>query len=345
MQVLQAITRALRGRGRLIVERLRRRLATRQLHGPARIKLADNQVMVVALVRDSGWFLDLFLEHHFGLGATHILIIDNGSVDNTLDVARAHGKRVTILQNDLPVKQHESAIRSELAQRVAKGGWFLFVDSDELVELPAPIDRLISYCNAQGYTAVLGQMLDRFSELPYSALRDLDYRASVQTMQFYSLSHVEAIDYNDRETVPFYWFLRTNFCDNPEGRLKRGGVRKEIFGEEPFLSKHSLVRNLPGLVPMSHPHCASGVRVADVSLLLNHFKLAGDWVARDRKTVQSETWTHGEDIRRLTQIEEGKDFRITVTEPQLWRGLEVLQEEGYLYVSEKFRKMLQQPKS
>lgn len=344
MQVLKIIAKSVWRRSKLVSERLQRRFATRRLHGPAHIHLAEDQVMVVALMRDAGWFLDLFLDHHFEIGVTHVLIIDNGSIDNTLSIARSYGERVTVLQNNMQVKLHESALRSELAKRVAKSGWFLFVDSDELVELPAPIDKLINYCNNNGYTAVLGQMLDRFSELPYSEIKCLDYRSAVENMRFYSLNNVESIDYNDKVSVPFHWFLRDNSCDEPARRLKKGGVRKEIFSEEPFLSKHSLVRNISGVTPMSHPHCASGVRVADVSLLLNHFKLAGDWVARDRKTVQSATWEHGEDARRLAQVIKDDDFHISVAQKNIWRGLDALQEEGYLYVSTRFQKMLQHSK-
>lgn len=340
-QALLLVVGALWCMSKHIIERFHRRLVTRRLYGPRRISLDDDQVMVVTLVRDAGWFMDMFLDHHFKMGATHILIIDNGSVDDTLSIAQKYGERVTVLKNNLPVKRYESLLRSELAQRAAKGGWFLFVDADELAELPAPIDRFVAYCNDQGYTAVLGQMLDRFSGLPYSALRNLDYRSAVQAMRFYSLGDVVSIDYNDSLAVPFSWFMSTNSCDDPEGRLKRGGVRTEVFGEDPFLSKHSLVRNLSNLTPMSHPHCASGVKVADVCLLLNHFKMAGSWIMRDQKTLQFAIWTHGEDARRLAQVGENEDFLLIAAEPQLWCGLEDLQEKGFLHVSERFRKVLQ----
>lgn len=312
-----------------------RRLATRHLHGPARVDLAEDQVMLVALMRDAAWFLDLFLDHHFALGVAHILVIDNGSTDQTVALCQRRD-RVTVLQNTLPAKVHESALRSELAQRVAGGGWLLFADSDELAELPLPIPRLLHWCNSRGYTAVLGQMLDRFSLAPYAQLKELSYRQAVAAMDHYALNAVEAMDYHDRDAVPFHWFLRDNICDAPKHRFMRGGMRAEVFGEQPFLSKHSLVKNVRGVVPMSHPHCASGVRVADVSLLLHHYKLAGDWIGRDARSVAGGYWAHGEDERRLAMAEAGADLQQRVAAPLQWAGIAALQDAGFLYASPAF---------
>lgn len=312
-----------------------RRRATRLIHGPAQVQLADDQVMVVALVRDAEWFLELFFEHHFALGAAHVLVIDNGSRDGTLQICRQR-ERVTVLQNLLPAKLHESALRAELGQKVAQGGWLLFADSDELIETPAPLARLTQWCNAKGYTAVLGQMLERFAPaVPIVGQSYPNYRAAVAAMTGYSLNQVETLDYDDREAVEFHWLLRNNQIEAPQGRFKRGGIRHEIFGETPFLTKHSLVRNLPAITPMSHPHCASGVVVADVALLLHHYKFADDWAARDARSVASAYWAHGEDARRLARLHQGGAGAVAA-HPRPWRGLAQLQHEGFLYASPAF---------
>lgn len=314
--------------------RLRRRFVTKLLHGPARVDLAEDEVMVVALLRDAAWYLPVFLNHHLALGVRHILIIDNGSSDDTVAIARQF-QRVTVLENRLAVKHHESALRSELGQLVARGGWLMFLDADELAELPGPLHQVTRYCQTAGYTAVLGQMLDRFSTAPYSQLRGLSYRAAIGRMGYYALTEVESLHYQDWGAVHFSWFLRDNICEAPEGRLKQGGVRREFFGETPFLTKHSLVKNQSKLTPMSHPHAASGVRVADITLLLNHYKLAGDWVARDKRAVAQAVWTHGEDQKRLSAV--SGDFSLTPAHPLEWRGFETLVAEGFLHISGAFR--------
>lgn len=310
---------------------LRRRLATRHLHGPKRLALADDQVMLVALMRDAAWFLPHFLEHHFALGVAHILVIDNGSRDATLSICRGYDN-LTVLQNTLPAKQHEAALRAELAQNLASGGWLLFADSDELIETPVPLAQLTAWCEAQGATAVLGQMLDLWPA-PGSLVQD-DYRSEVARLDHYALDDLRQIDYHDRAALPFHWFLRDNLCADPKARFKQGGLRRAVFGEDPFLSKHSLVRNRAGLTVMSHPHCASGVRVADVDLLVRHYKFAGDWQARDQKALAERHWSHGEGEKRLAAIGQGG---AKVPGLQRYSGIKSLQDQGFLYASAAFK--------
>ncbi|ABL72226.1 glycosyltransferase [Paracoccus denitrificans] len=338
------ISRIIGGVSRVVRRRVaqqRRWMKTRHLHGPEFVELSDTQAMVTLLARNSSWFIRKFIEHHFSLGAAHILVIDNGSTDATVDICRNYD-RLTVLQNDLPAKLYESALRSELSQRVAKGGWILFADSDELIEIPTGgLTRLLGYCNDRGYTSVLGQMLDHFSTLPYRELRYMDYAESIKAHNLYSLRQIEVIPYFDQHATSFNWFLRNNICDHPQISFRRGGVRAELFGENPFLSKHSLVRNLPGITPMPHPHCATNVTLADTMLLVRHYKLAGDWVARDRLAIREGRWDHGEDSRRISAIGDENAMRLDPQEPRPWRGIDTLRDEGFLFSSAEFLAAMQ----
>lgn len=313
-------------------DRMSRHRATQLIHGPPQVSLGPTETMVVLLVRNGAWFLPRFLDHHFGLGAAHILVIDNGSTDDTALLAQRD--RVTILRNALPARLHESGLRSELAQRVARGGWLLFADADELAELPLQggLERLTAYCNARGFTAVLGQMLERFSDRPLAELRTASYDECIAAMEFYSLDQIEYIPYFDEIRVEFSWFLRQNHCTDSAVHLARGGLRAEIFGEMPFLTKHSLVRNLPDVTPMVHPHAALNVNVADVTLLLHHYKLAGDWITRDRAGLSAHLWDHAQDAARLA-VADRADFAIAPAHPRRWHGIDRLVDEGFLQVS------------
>ncbi len=321
--------------------RCRRWITTRHLHGPKKIHLSETQVMVTLLARNSAYFIGNYLDYHFSIGAHHILVIDNGSTDDTIDICKTY-EGVTVLQNLLPAKHNESGFRTEFSQRVAKGGWIMFADSDELIELPSnaanALQLLTGYCNDRGYTAVLGQMLDHFSLKPYEDLRDLSYRDAIPALDHYSLNQVKFIPYGDETAVTFSWFLRQNKCIDPGVKFFRGGIRYEIFGENPFLSKHSLVKNLPGTVLMSHPHCASNVILADFTILIHHYKLAGSWVERDLGTVSERRWEHREDNRRLSIIrDDGSVAPLSPLEPQLWQGMETMRQQGFIYASESFR--------
>jgi glycosyltransferase involved in cell wall biosynthesis len=307
------------------------------LHGPGHVKLAQGEVALVALVRDAAYFLPEFLAHHQRLGVRHVVLVDNGSVDDTVVIAKRFAN-VTVLRNTLPAKRYEVLLRACAAGRV-RGGWTLFADADEMFETPlgASLARLIAYLNAQGCTAMVAQMLDLFSDRPYGVGRNWTYAQVLARVDRYSLGAVTSVPYHDRKTIGFNWFLQENQGDVA---LKLGGLRREVFGEACFLSKHSLVRNVAGVEPMVHPHCARGVRVADVTGLLRHYKLAGDYLARDRASVAAGTWDHAENAKRLAAAVGGDAFVISPANPKVYAGTDALARQGFLEIPETYRRFI-----
>jgi len=308
------------------------------VHGPGRVTLQPDQAGLVVLAKDAEWFLPAFLSHHLALGVAHVVVVDNGSTDRTVEIARGYD-RVTVLSNPLPAKRHEVRLRAMAAQGVYRGGWTMFADADEMAEVPGGLTPMLRYAGAQGFTAVVGQMLDLCIPGDQGAAAGLTCRHSLAACSTYTLEGLTRHPYHDRAGIGFHWFLRDNICADPGVRLLSGGLRRMVFGEDPFLSKHTLVRNVAGVQPMTHPHCASGVRVADVTLCLRHYKLAGDWRARDAASVAQATWDHAEDARRL-QASGAAAFVLSPPEPRHWRGTGALLDEGFLYASGRARQTL-----
>lgn len=333
-RLTQAITRRLSDR------RDRRKVggAFRRVHGPDRVRLAEDQAGLVVLAKDAEWFLPAFLSHHLALGVAHVVVVDNGSCDRTVAIASGFD-RVTVLTNPLPAKRHEVRLRAMAAARVYRGGWTMFADADEMAEAPGGLTALLRYAGAQGFTAVVGQMLDLCAPGDQAALAGLTYPQSVTVCDTYTLDGLVRHPYHATDEIAFHWFLKDNLCPDPGLRLLSGGLRQVVFGETPFLSKHTLVRNVRGVQPMTHPHCASGVRVADVTLALRHYKLAGDWRARDRASVAGQTWSHGEDARRV-QAAGGQAFALSPPAPHRWQGTAALLDQGFLYASDRARGVL-----
>jgi glycosyltransferase involved in cell wall biosynthesis len=310
--------------------------ALRHVSGPTHVPLADGAAGAVIFAQDAAFYLRDCLDHHFALGAAHAVVIDAGSTDQTAAIAKAE-PRVTLMSSRLPVSDLGSAIRTAAARRIFQGGWVLFAEPDEMVAPPADLPRLLDYANALGFTAILGQYLDMAEPAGPLAERYADARAASR----YTLQGLEWVPYGD-PSFHLDWFTRDNPAPDPGVRMSAGGLRKLVFGEDPVLIKHVLVRNRPGIDLMSHPHCASNVAVADVTVAIRRYMFAGDWQARDRASVAAGLWEHGEDRKRLG-VAAKPGFQVILPDPQVWSGTNALLSDGFLYASARARTALGLP--
>ncbi len=135
------------------------------LHGPKEISYAENELIVLCLVRDGLPWVKSFIEHYFSLGVKHIVFLDNDSTDDTVG-ACSHYDGVTVLRTKAPFRVHEGDMRQYLVDRFGKGRWTLSVDIDEFFDYPfsgvVALGSLLGYLNNKSYTAVMARMLDMF---------------------------------------------------------------------------------------------------------------------------------------------------------------------------------------
>jgi glycosyltransferase involved in cell wall biosynthesis len=311
---------------------------TRHIQGPRVLRLADDECVIVTLLRNAEYFLPEFLDYHRDIGVKHFLLIDNGSTDGTLQQA-AQYEDVIVVTNSLPVARYECRLRANIARRLIRGGWFLFLDCDEMFEPPQGagqrVDGLVRYCNRHGYTSVICQMLDMASAEPLQKSRNIDYAHSLRVFNRYSVAEIKKFDYFDTGLV-FAWGLAQNRCDLSEIKVFFGGLRREVFGENCCLTKHSLVRNLPSIKLYTHPHYSSGVVCADFTGLIRHYKFCGDYIARETEQVAKAVWNHGEDVARINHISGKKDFVIAGSDMQTYSSVRDLRNAGFLVASQRF---------
>ena len=336
--LLNRAVNAVRRRSRTAMTRAKVLWHTERLHGAARVRLEEDDCGLVTMVKDAEFYIEELLRHHAALGVRHILVIDNGSQDATVEIAARHPD-VTVLRNTLPPRDFETHLRADLARRVYAGGWLLFVDADELFDPPGTgpdaLRRLCAYCNARGFTAVAGQMLDMFSDRPLSETARMPYAEALGAFTLYSLDCIETRDFHD-PGIDFAWHLRQSRCASPAVRILFGGIRKQHFGEACCLTKQPLVRNLPQVQPCVHPHCAGNVTCADVTALIRHYKFAGDIIARETAQIRRNTWDHGQDRARMSKLAHAPDYVITCANARRFTGLDALVDEGFLVRSEAF---------
>ena len=326
---------------------LRQRAAEREVsssvtlvHGPAMTQLSDDQVALVILGRDVGYFLEHHIRHHVALGVSHIVYVDNDSTDNSIEVARQF-PNVTIASCKANFRAYQGKIRYLANTRFLRGGWRLAIDPDELLDYPGSdridLPELTRRLTARGHTAMVAQMLDMVYDGPVSETDGMDFAEAERRFDRFSLRHINEKPYDS----PFLReFLEFNRITNPDIRFLFGGIRRATFGENCCLTKHALFRMEKGVVPHPHPHVTTGVTCTDFSALLKHYKFAGGVLAREKKLLAENRIAHGEMKLRVERIEREGEMNLGNHAEYQRPTVDMLIGNGFLRASDEARRML-----
>ena len=254
------------------------------LHGPERVPYGRDELVVLILVRDGIAHVESSIEHHLSLGARHMVFLDNGSTDGTIEALKGH-EGVSVLRTELPYKEYNIAFKRYLIERFGRDRWTLSVDVDELFDYPfsdvVGMQSLLGYLNENDYTAVVSHMLDMFPGRP---LREEGPRAEEGgqkgSYRFYDIADVRTRPYSEVGDIG-------NVLGNGEIELLWGGVHRRVFGGSPLLTKHPLVFLDGRLKPMDlSDHWAGNARVADLTGLLLHYKLVDGIYGQVRREIE-----------------------------------------------------------
>lgn len=338
-------SRALRAMHRVTrrLDELASRLSFKKIHGPRRVSLAPTDVALVLVGRNNAKFLRENINHHRSLGASHVVYIDNGSTDDSLEVACSHD-RVTVYSTSLNFRGYQKVIRDFAVSRVTGSGWILAVDCDELFDYPgAPglsLPALVARLDARGYSAVVAQMLDLVPEGFLDGYAHQDLSEAVSSFTRYSLDDLRFETYHD-PTGKLSYFLAQNACEDDHVRIVFGGLRNTVFGEDCCLTKHPLFRVANGVRAFAHPHVSTGLTCADFTALLKHYKFACGVKEREQQLVIENRMENGEIEGRVRSFEENGDQDLSLFASHRFDGVERLIAEGFLYVSPDARQMLE----
>ncbi len=318
------------------------------LHGPAEISYAEDELAVVCLVRDGLPWVKSFLEHYFSLGAKHLVFLDNGSTDGTVEALKSY-ENVTVLRTGLPYTRHQSLMQRYLIERFGSGRWCLCVDMDELFDYPhsdvVPLGSLLGYLNAKSYTAVMARMLDMFPErLSADRAHELD-DAWQEEHRFYDISGIEKVGMSDEDAE-----FRHNVFDSDEVAVRfRGSIRDEVFGFSKARkgSKYPLVFS-DGKVRHFGPHQVRNARVADFTGVLLHYKfyafsLQEYWRKAIEYKKHSKYPTTYEHYRRV--LEEGSEVQLKRETSKELFGVNDLIEDGFLVVSDDYVRWVEEERN
>lgn len=306
------------------------------ISGPKTIDVAPDELIVVCPVRNGAPYIDEFVDHYRTLGARHIVFLDNGSTDATVERARA-APQTTVLRSHVDYSEYQKTLKRYLIDRFGGANWVLCADIDEFFDYPAsdrlPLRNFLRYLNDHGFNAVPLQMLDM---LPGAAVADLDASASLRASHvYYDLSNISTHTYTSNP------WLQGNILGNSDLRTHRGGVRQDLFDmrpDRPLLTKHTLVRLTDGLDATNvRIHHVDDAFIADVSCVLYHYKFNHRFREYAEWAVEEEMMTNDSEEYRsyLETLQAGNDRLATENMARLDTTNELV-EAGFLCTSGQF---------
>ena len=269
------------------------------VHGPEEVAYGMDELVVLCLVRDGRPYLRSFMEHYSSMGVKHLVFLDNGSTDGTVETLKTY-ENVTVLRTELPYRGNQGLMKGYLMKRFGQRRWSLLVDIDELFDYPysdvVGLNSLFGYLNSNSYTAVVAHMLDMFPEKPLSGRAGNLDEPLKESHRFYDLSDLIRRKITEDSRCP-----PDNTYGSDDIALFSGGIRLAVFGNRTLLTKHPLIFQDDKVRPMAGPHWCGGARVADFTGVLLHYKFL-DGLLR-KQAEQAEIRTGGGPARYQKYLE------------------------------------------
>lgn len=282
----------------------------------------ESEIRMFMVVRNESLRLPFVLDYYFDLGVDRIIIIDNGSTDNTQKLLLGRSN-VHVFYTEDNFKDHGDWIR-KLLLKYGIGCWSLVMDADELLIYPyhdqISLRQLVEFLDQENYKTVHCLLLDLY---PDKALNDVHYKAGTNPVLIANM--FDPISHHCKK-VRYY-----------------GGVRERVFGVKPCLSKFSLLRVSTENIPSDGMHAVSGDKIACFQGVVLHFKYLQDFHERVVEEVKrGQHWNDASEYKayagliahnpRLTMKYDGS------LQYKNWKQLEEL---GLIKTSSKLKKFLE----
>lgn len=245
--------------------------------------ISPGEIITFCCVRNELLRLPYFLEYHRALGVDRFIFVDNASDDGTVDFLLAE-KDVHVFYTEESYAKSRCGVDwlNSLLMEFGVGHWTLTLDADELLVYPmcehGNLRAFISYLESVNAEALQTFLLDMYSDKP---IRETFYTKGE--------SFTSVCNYFDSDT----YHLR-----GANGIPIRGGPRHRLFwrGKDnpkpsPVLGKVPLVKWREDLSFTASTHNLSGVKLAPITGVLQHFKLFSDFITLiEIETRRKEHW-------------------------------------------------------
>jgi glycosyltransferase involved in cell wall biosynthesis len=328
---MRAARMAMRAAAKSIIKKyrtLRLRTGVYHVYGKSRLNYSQDELVVICVVRNGRIYVNSFIKHYFALGVKHIVFLDNGSTDDTIQIVSRYDN-VTVLKTHLPYSKYENLMKNYLARRFSKGRWNLCADIDEFFDWPfsrtVSIGSLLRYLNARGYTAVVAQMLDLFSDLPLAEVRDDPEEDVTKKYKYYDISNISKVT---------YIYSRLSYDDI---KMHLGGIRKTIFGTKTLgLTKAALVFVGPRIQLFKVWHHAENAYLANFTCVLLHYPFTSSFYDKVKDAAATKRYgpvTSDEYDLYWARLSREPRLTLHLDTARRYIGVEPLIDEGFLVAS------------
>lgn len=194
---------------------------------------ADPRLFGVLMTRDEAPLLRINIAHHLAAGCERIIVVDNGSSDETRDILQALARRFPVdwTRDDGPMNQSD-VVTAMAAEARGKGAdWILPLDTDEFWHQSRSYGEILARAGLRGVGAL------KLRRVEYIAPRDAlhtDERALLRATR-----RVEGVLFDRAHRAEFERGERSMFELEPPAKL--------------------LLRTAPGLVVHRGAHDADGL--------------------------------------------------------------------------------------
>ncbi len=301
--------------------------AIEHLYGPSSVACTDQELTVVCLVRNGEPYVHSFIQHYQNLGTKHIVLLDNGSEDQTVQIASQYNN-VSIFRCTLPFETYQLPMKRWLVEKWCTKRWCLCVDIDELFLFPHAekinLQSFLAYLNEHKYTAVVAHMLDMFADAALSEIESHPEDDLKQKYPFYDLSNIQKINQEKQAQL----------TNNQGITCFSGGIRKTLFGSDHFLlTKMPLFFVDDGLEIFPHTeHFVENAYCADVTGVLLHYKFIGGFKQRVQHAVDGQYhWGNSLEYKLYANaLKQHPNLSPFSQHAQRWQSTDALVNQGFL---------------
>ena len=252
-----------------------------------------------------------FLSYHRRIGVNRFFFVDNGSTDESVEVALAD-ESVHVWRTEQLYQESRFGVdwQETLLQRFGVGHWCLLLDLDEFFYFPfcdqgRSFEDFLSLQNAADSTFVKSIMLDMYSD-----------RRICETTLGAEQSIFEVCPYFDRPrylslcfTRDFQWIQKIYFQ----------GMRERVFSTSAMIRKYPLVRYSKDMrfSPGHHHHPADFRNLGQERTFLFHFKFLSNLYEYARESVHRECHWNASSEYKIYLDKIDRDSNLNLHDPRI----------------------------